>query len=59
MTRHVQITRNNKFAISLEYLKKERNDETDFLYADKPERFLQTDTMIFEGDAQTFPKFTK
>ena len=29
MARHAQITQNNKFAISLQYLKKDVNDETD------------------------------
>ena len=28
MVRHVQITKNNKFAISLQHVKKEVNDET-------------------------------
>ena len=34
-------------------------DEVDFLYTDKRESFLQIDTMIFDGDRQTFPKFPK
>ena len=59
VTRHNQITYNNKFAISLEYLKKEVSDEVDFLHADKHESFLQIDTMIFDGDGQAFPKFPK
>ena len=41
MTRHVQITQNNKFAISLQYLKKEESDKVEFLYADKHESLLQ------------------
>ena len=49
MARHAQITQNNKFAISLQYLKKEVSDEVDFLHADKHESFLQIDTMIFDG----------
>ena len=49
MARHIQITRNNKFAISLEYLKKEVSDEVDFLHADKHESLLQIDTMILIG----------
>ena len=32
MDRHAEITQNNKFAISLEYLKKEVSDEVDFLH---------------------------
>ena len=31
IARHVQSTRNNKFAKSLQYLKKEARDEVDFL----------------------------
>ena len=31
--RHTQITQNKKFAISLEYLKKEVSHEVDFLHA--------------------------
>ena len=54
MARHAQITQNNKFAISLQYLKKEVSDEVDFLHADKHESFLQIDTVIFDGDGQTF-----
>ena len=49
MARHIQITQNNKFAISLEYLKKEVSDEVDFLHADKHESLLQIDTMILIG----------
>ena len=49
MARHAQITQNNKFAISLQYLKKELSDEVDFLHADKHESLLQIDTMILTG----------
>ena len=59
VARHAQITQSNKFAISLEYLKKEVSDEVDFLHADKHESFLQIDTMIFNGNGQAFPKFSK
>ena len=37
VARHAQITQNNKFAISLQYLKKEMSDEIEFLHADKHE----------------------
>ena len=47
--RHAQITQNNKFAISLQYLKKELSDEVDFLHADKHESLLQIDSMILMG----------
>ena len=57
--RHVQISQNNKFAISLQYPKKKVDDEIDLLYAYKHEKFLQNDNMIFDGDGQVFPKFPK
>ena len=56
MARHAQISQ-NKFAISLQYLKKELSDEVDFLHADKHESMLQIDGMILMGDGQVFPKF--
>ena len=56
---HAQITQNNKFAISLQYFKKEVSNEVDLLHADKHVSFLQIDTVIFDGDSQTFPKFPK
>ena len=40
LTEHSQITQCNKFAITLQYLKKEISDEVDFLHADKHQRFL-------------------
>ena len=46
MARHAQITQSKKFAISLHYLKKEVNDEVDFLHAGKHENLLQIATMI-------------
>ena len=57
MARHAQIFQNNKFAISLQYLKKELSDEVDFLHADKHESMLQVDGMILMGDGQAFAKF--
>ena len=54
MTRHAQITQNNKFAISLQYVKKELGDEVDFLYADKHERLLQIDNKILMGMVKHF-----
>ena len=59
MTKHAQITLNNKFAISLQYVKKEVSDEVDFWHTDKHESFLQMDTKIFVRYVQTFPKFPK
>ena len=57
IARHPQSTQNNKFAISLQYLKEEVSDDVVFLYADQHESFLQIDTMIFDGDGQIFPEF--
>ena len=54
MARHVQITQNNKFAISLQYLKKKVDDEVDFLCANKHGSFLQIDTIIFDGMVKHF-----
>ena len=56
---HAQITQNNKFDISLEYLKKEVSDAVDFLEADKHKSFLQIDTVILIVDNQAFQKFSK
>ena len=49
LTTNAQITQNNKFAISLHYLKKKVSDEVDFLHADKQESFLEVDSMILMG----------
>ena len=40
---------NNKYAISLQYLKKELSYEVDVLHADKHESILQADAFIFDG----------
>ena len=49
VARHVQITQNKKSAVSLQYLKKEVNDEVFFLHSSNHESLLQIDTMIFMG----------
>ena len=49
VAKHAQITQNNKFAIPLQYLKKEVSDVVDFLHADKHESLLQINTVIFLG----------
>ena len=46
---HAQITQNKRFAISLQYFKKELSDEVDFLHSDKHESLRQIDTMILMG----------
>ena len=43
MVEHSQSSQNSKFAMSLQYLKKEVRDEVDFLHADKHQSFLQVD----------------
>ena len=41
MVKHFQSSQNSKFVMSLQYFKKEVEDEVDFLHADKPQRLLQ------------------
>ena len=53
MARYAQFTQSLilfLFAISLQYLQKEVNVIVDFLHADKHDSFLQSDTMIFDGN---------
>ena len=59
MAKHFQSSQNSKFAMSLQYLKKESRDEVDFLHADKHQGFLQGDTIIIDGCDLAFPKYTK
>ena len=40
MVKHSQSYQNSKFAMSLQYLKKEVRDEVDFLHADQHQSFL-------------------
>ena len=46
MVRHIHIIQNNKFAISLQHVKKVVSDAVDFLHADEHESLLQIDIMI-------------
>ena len=46
VTRHAQITQNNKFTISLQCLTKEVGEEVDFLHAEEDEGFLQMNTKV-------------
>ena len=55
IARYAQITRNNNFAIILQYLKKEVRDEVDFLHADKHQTFLQLDTINFGEHGHSCP----
>ena len=58
-SKHTQSTQNNKFAISLQYLKKVMSDEVDFLHVDKHRGLLQIDTMILmETGIPKIPKIT-
>ena len=58
-TRHAQSTQNNKFAVSLQDLKKEGRIELDFMHADKHQIFLQVETISFIGHGQSCPKYPK
>ena len=46
MAKHAHTTQNNKFAISLQHMKKVMSDAVDLLHADKHESLLQIDIMI-------------
>ena len=59
MARHADITQNNKYAIYMQYVKKEVSDKIYFWQVHKHKGSLQSDTTIFDGDDQTFPKFPK
>ena len=43
MVKHSRSSQKGKFAMSLQYLKKELRNENDFLHADKRQSFLQVD----------------
>ena len=47
MVKYSQSSQNSKFAMSLQYLKKEFRDELDFLLADKHQSFLQVNFNTF------------
>ena len=44
--RHAQSSKNNKFAISLQYLKEKVKEEVAFLPVDKDQRFPEIDPVI-------------
>ena len=56
IARHVQSTHNNKFAISLHYLKENVNDEVDFLPADKHQK-VKIDTIVLVVCGETCPNY--
>ena len=43
MVKHFQSSQSSKFAMPLQYLKKEVRDDVDFLHADKHQSFRQVD----------------
>ena len=49
----------HKFAISVQYLKKNVKDEVDFLSADKHQRCLQIDVIILGVCGQACPNLLK
>ena len=57
VARHAQSTQNIKFAISLQYLKKEVSDEIDFLHAVKHESLLHIDNTILMGMVKHFHSY--
>ena len=59
IARHVQITENKKFAISLQYLKNDGRDEVDFLHADIHQTIVQVDTVNFGGHGQACSNYPK
>ena len=50
--RHDPSIQNSKFAIYLEYLKKEGTDEVDFFHADKRQTILQVNAINLCGHGQ-------
>ena len=72
MAKHSQSSQNSKFAMSLQYLKKEVKDEVDFLHADKHQSFLKVyfntlgikvsykvNIIIINGHDQAFSNYSK
>ena len=57
MIKHSQITQSNKFAISLQYLRKEVKNGGHFWRADK--QVLQVGIILFDGNGQTCSKYPK
>ena len=52
VARNAQTTQNNKFKMSLHYLKENVKDEVDFLTGDKRRRFLQIETIVLGACGQ-------
>ena len=56
---HAQNTQNNKFAISLQYLKENMKDKVEFLPADKHRKFLQIIFIILGVYGQAYQNYLK
>ena len=54
VARYAQISRNNKFSNSLQFLKKEVSDEVNFLHADKHERYRKAAQAFFKDFKKDF-----
>ena len=59
VVRHVKSTQNNRFTISLEYVKENVNYEVHFLSVDKRQRVLQSDTIILDVGGSACPYYPK
>ena len=59
MIKHSQSIQSNKFAISLQYLKKEIRGGVYFLHADKHQKFLQVGISPSGENDQTCLKYLK
>ena len=59
MVKYSRSSQNSKFAVSLQYLKKEVRDEVDFLHEDKHPNFLQGDTTTIDRHDLAFSKYSK
>ena len=59
ITKHAQITQNNEFVLSLQYLKEIVKDEVDFLPADKCQSFFQIGAMLLGVYGQACPDYPK
>ena len=57
VARHTYSTQNNKYAVSLQYVKKELIYEIDDLHDDIRESLLQADSIIFYGFSQACPNY--
>ena len=58
IARRALSSQNNKFAISLKYLKKKGKDGVDFLHLYKYQSFLQVDTIHFGWHIPKVPNIT-